>query len=258
MKTNELRAARRILKNLQFLFLSQNFCRKSVIVSMRPLVRLALLLTACVWVGLSNGQTSNMEEESISASPAGSKPAVAVYVSGDMPVNEKKVLGTYLLTSLINTGRCLESDGSAAFLTAIYGEQSTRKAAINDSLIFAFGKQFGVKYVCIVSVNPAFGFFTVSARIAHTGTGKVFFSGEAPSPLKTMDDLSIVSNKVVENMFGVRIFGAQVGVELNWGAFAVGANLRLGYAYNSAQEKGSFDYAIGAGPSYVKRSASNE
>jgi len=370
------------------------------------------------------------EPETAAAQISKNKPAVAVYVSSDMPVNEKKVLGTYMMTSLINTGRCVEAEGLAAFLTAIYDEQSKKKDGLDDSRICELGMQFGIKYICIVSATPAFGFFTISARLVQTGTGNVFFSGEAPSPLKTMEDIRQVSNKVVESMFGVRIpgahtehkpassqiaesgadnaamsnaatskpkvasyikaredsinasrkpkqtwwyrgvmytedkngkivevtqesaydtrhapdatpqpkyslgarqdnnqteayvrlfgentrgyfglvysyyssdlyayklsgfiewrtrgevfkvyggpglalgyynyisdngmgilIGAQVGVELNWGAFAVGANLRLGYAYNSAQEKGSFDYAIGAGPSYVKRKAPNE
>ena len=336
-----------------------------------------------------------------------------------MPVGEKKVLGTYLLTSLINTGRCIEAEGSAVFLTAIYEELSKRKDVLDDVRICELGRQLNIKYVCIATVTPAFGFFMVSARIVQTGTGKVFFSGEAPSLLKTMDDLTQVSNKVVENMLGMRItsaqaehkfvpartsdvaetghgavpavrslseidqaamsnaaaqpkptkvtsytayiskarndyydhpqqapkttsdtnprpkyslgsrldinqaelylrlfgenthgyfgfaytydwlayklsgflewrtrsevfnvyggpglalgyykssggsdgsmgifVGAQVGFERRWGAFAVGTNLRLGYVI--AQSKGSFDYAIGVGPSYIERKASNE
>jgi len=58
---------------------------------------------------------------------------------------------------------------------------------------------------------------------------------------------------------GMGIFmGAQAGVELKWRALAVGANLRLGYAYDGARDKGTFDYAIGAGPSYVRRKPVDE
>jgi len=169
----------------------------------------ALLVIAGIGTTLSQEQSPNQGLESGSESTIASdnRPAVAVCVLGDMPTNEKKVLGTYLITSLINSGKCVEANDAAAFVTAVNGEQSTRKGIIDEAMVCELGKQFNIKYVCIATVTPAFGFFTVSARIVHTGTGKVFFSGEAPSPLKTMEEITQVSNRVVENMFGIRIFG---------------------------------------------------
>ena len=126
-------------------------------------------------------------------------PIVAVYVTGDMSDNEKRVLGTYILTSFINDGRYAGLEDPAAFLADI-----AKSGAVNDSIISKSGLEADVDYVCIVSVTPAFGFFSVAARLVDVETGEVVFSGEATSPLRTMDDLTQVSNRVVRNMIGVQ------------------------------------------------------
>jgi hypothetical protein len=45
----------------------------------------------------------------------------------------------------------------------------------------------------------------VSARIVNVETAEVDFIGDATSPLKTIDDLTLVSGQVVNNMFGGQI-----------------------------------------------------
>ncbi|MDR0330641.1 MAG: CsgG/HfaB family protein [Chitinispirillales bacterium] len=130
-------------------------------------------------------------------------PRIAVYVTGDVPDNEKKALGTRMLASLVNSGRYKGIERSSSFLDEIDKEQTKqRSGAIDDSQISELGKQFGVKFVCIADITPAFGSYQVSARIVDVETAEVAFIGESASPLKTIDDLTQVSNAVAKIMFG--------------------------------------------------------
>ena len=130
-------------------------------------------------------------------------PRIAVYVTGDVPENERTALGTRMLAALVNSGRYMGIERSAAFVAEIEREQVTqRSGAIDDDQISELGRQFGVKYVCIAAITPAYGSYQVSARIVDVETAVVAFIGESHSPLKTMDDLTMVSDRIVENMFG--------------------------------------------------------
>jgi len=139
------------------------------------------------------------------AATAADLPRIAVYVTGNVAEDEKSALGTRMLASLINSGRYRGIERSAAFVAEINKEQTTqRSGAIDDSQISELGKQFGVGYICIAAITPAFGSYQVSARIVDVETAEVVFIGEATSPLKTIDDLSAVSDRVVGNMFGIQ------------------------------------------------------
>jgi hypothetical protein len=136
-------------------------------------------------------------------------PKIAVYVTGNVPDDEKSALGTRMLATLVNSGRYMGIERSASFLAEIEKEQvKQRSGDIDDGQISELGKQFGVKYVCIAAITPAFGSYQVSARIVDVETAEVAFIGEAFSPLKTADDLVLASDEVVGNMFGER---AEIG-----------------------------------------------
>jgi uncharacterized protein (TIGR02145 family) len=137
-------------------------------------------------------------------------PRIAVYVTGDVPDNDKKALGTKMLATFVNSKRYVGIERSSSFIAEIEKEQEKqRSGAIDDSQISALGKQFGVKFVCIADITPAFGEFQVSARIVNVETAVVAFIGEAFSPLKTPNDLAQVSGQVVSNMFGEQQAKAQ-------------------------------------------------
>ena len=140
-----------------------------------------------------------------SAAFAQDLPKIAVYVTGNVGADEKEALGTRMLASLVNSGRYMAIERSNAFLAEIDKEHiKQRSGAIDDSQISELGKQFGVKFVCIAAITPAFGDYQVSARIIDVETAVVVFIGESASPLKSMADLARVSDQVVKNMFGVR------------------------------------------------------
>jgi len=137
-------------------------------------------------------------------------PKIAVYVTGDVSNNEKEALGTRMLASLVNSGRYIGIERSNSFLAEIEKEHiKQRSGDIDDNQISALGRQFGVKFVCIAAITPAFGDFQVSARIVDVETAQVIFIGESASSLKSMVDLAQVSDRVVKNMFGEQAVSAR-------------------------------------------------
>jgi len=130
-------------------------------------------------------------------------PRIAVYVTGDVLENENRALGTRMLASLINSGRYRGVERSNTFLAEIEKEQVTqRSGSVDDNQISALGKRFGVRYICIADIIPAFGSFQISARIIDVETAEVVFIGEAFSSLKSANDLTQVSDEIVKTMFG--------------------------------------------------------
>jgi len=154
--------------------------------------RLALLIT--LLLGLTAAAVS---------ANAADLPQIAVYVTGSVPDNEKKVLGTRMLSALVKSGRYRGIERSESFLAEIDKEHvKQRSGAIDDSQISELGKQFGVQYICIADITPAYNAYQVSARIINVETAEVAHIGEAFSPLRTPKDLRDVSDQVVKNMFG--------------------------------------------------------
>jgi len=139
----------------------------------------------------------------LTAAATADLPRIAVYVTGSVPDNEKKALGTRMLASLVNSGRYKGIERSESFLAEIDREHvKQRSGAIDDSQISELGKQFGVRYVCIADITPAYNAYQVSARIINVETAEVSHIGEAFSSLKTARDLKETSDQVVKNMFG--------------------------------------------------------
>jgi hypothetical protein len=150
----------------------------------------------------SNNNYDASPQKPVIASSGQNLPKIAVYVTGNVAEDEKKALGTRMLASLVNSGRYIAIERSNAFLAEIEKEhEKQRSGAIDDSQISELGRQFGVKFVCIADITPAYGDFQVSARIVDVETAVVVFMGESSGKLNSMADLSQVSDKVVENMF---------------------------------------------------------
>jgi hypothetical protein len=129
-------------------------------------------------------------------------PRIAVYVTGDFPENEKNALGTRMLAALIKSGHYRGIERSNAFLAKIEEEHvKQRSGAIDDSHISELGRMFGVQFVCIADITPAFGAFQLSARVINVETAEIVLIGEAQSRLRTMNDFAKVSDRIVNSLF---------------------------------------------------------
>jgi hypothetical protein len=130
-------------------------------------------------------------------------PKIAVYVSGNMRDDEKKALGTRMLSTIVRSGRYRAVERSDEFMSQLASEHiKQRSGAIDDAQIKRLGKQFGVDFICITDITPAFGMFYVSARIVNVETAEIVFMGEASDNLRTLDGLAWALDKVWANMFG--------------------------------------------------------
>jgi len=133
-------------------------------------------------------------------------PGIAIYVVGGIPNNEKKVLSQYLLNAFINAGQGKNADGAEAFVAAATAdEQAKGGAALSKARVCELGKQFNIRFICVASVTQAFEFFVISASIVDTELEEILLKSEASSHLKTIQDLTQVSNQIVESMFGIKI-----------------------------------------------------
>jgi hypothetical protein len=179
------------MKKLLFFIFAALFCAGALIMS---------VVIGCA--GPQQVQPPTTPQSGNSGTTTQVLPKIAVYVTGNVGADEKEALGTRILTSLVNSGRYIAIERSNAFLAEIEKEHvKQRSGDIDDSQISALGKQFGVKFVCIAAITPAFGDFQVSARIVDVETAVVVYIGDASSPLKSMENLERVSDQVVKNMF---------------------------------------------------------
>jgi len=137
-----------------------------------------------------------------SAAFAQDLPKIAVYVTGDMPDNSKRVFGPELLTSLVNSGRYSGIERPNVFFTEAERKRTTEfGGAINDSQLSELGREFGVSYICVADILPAFGIFRIEVRIVDVETAQIIFTGESSGSLKTSGELKEVLEAIVGDMF---------------------------------------------------------
>lgn len=79
------------------------------------------------------------------------KPRVAVYMTGNDPVNE--IISNRLMSDLLRGGKYTPVERSAAFLQLVSKEQNYQHSGeVDDDQIAALGKHLGLEYVCVVSM----------------------------------------------------------------------------------------------------------
>ena len=133
------------------------------------------------------------------------KPHIAVYVTGEDPMNE--IIANRLMSSFINTGKYMPVERSSAFLAAINKEQGyQRTGEVDEEQIAALGKQFGIQYICVVSVLDVWNSEKyITSRILDVTSAEVIGScssngsiANAGALMTALDDLSNKLKKVLE------------------------------------------------------------
>ena len=137
----------------------------------------------------------------VPAAQQGANPTIAVYVTGDRNDSERRALSAELLSALVKSGQYTVVERSEEFLSTLDREHvKQRDGSVNDSQISALGKQFGVRYICIVNIAQAYSANHISARIVDVETAQIISTGKGDSPLRNMDDLNVVSFKVAREL----------------------------------------------------------
>lgn len=125
------------------------------------------------------------------------KPKVAIYMTGDDALNE--IVGNRLWENLFNEKKYSLVERSASFLSALGQEQSyQRTGEVDDQQISKLGKQFGIQYICVVSVLDVWGNEKyITSRIIDVNSAEVIGScstngsiSGSGSLTKALDDLS--------------------------------------------------------------------
>lgn len=128
------------------------------------------------------------------------KPRIAVYMTGNDPVNE--IISNRLMMGFSSSGKYIPVERSATFLAEINKEQSyQRSGEVDDDQIAAIGKQFGLQYVCVVSVlNVWKNEKYITAHIIDVNSAEVIGScssnGTLSSPTALMNSLDDLSKKI--------------------------------------------------------------
>ncbi len=136
----------------------------------------------------------------------GQKPKVAIYITGKDPLNE--IVANRLLSCFIASGKYTAVERSTAFLEALAKEHHyERSGEVDDADIAKLGKQFGVQYVCVISVKAvAYSEKYISARIIDVNSAEVIGSCSSNGTvLETnskilMEALDNLSNKFIRTL----------------------------------------------------------
>ena len=128
------------------------------------------------------------------------KPRVAVYVTGDNPINE--IVGSSLEDGLAHDGKYTAVERTASFLRELSKEHDyQRSGEVDESQIADLGKQFGVEYVCVTSVTDVWGSEKyISARIIDVQTAEVIASGSSNGSISSSSDLVKALDKLSQNI----------------------------------------------------------
>jgi len=154
-------------------------------------MRVLMIVLICAAVAFSQNTDAQTKEK------------IAVYVTGNVRVDEKKALGTKILVELINSGRYRAVERSDDFVKELDREQSKQMSgAVDDNQITTIGKQFGVQVICVADLTPAFGSYQISARLIDVESAEIIAIAEATNSLESIDELTVASKEVVRVILG--------------------------------------------------------
>jgi len=121
---------------------------------------------------------------------------LAVYVYGASEAGVNKSLSSKLLSTLANSGKYAEITDPGTFQDNLAKGNITQIAQIAQT-----AKQNGAYYVCVVAMTEAFGVYSISARIIKTSDLQVLKTGTIDHALKSMNDLTAVSDELTKQLF---------------------------------------------------------
>lgn len=125
----------------------------------------------------------------IALTASAQKPKLAVYMTGDDPINE--IVSNRLVDDLARDNEYTTVERTASFLAALSKEHNyERSGEVNDEQIAALGKQFNVQYVCVASVLDVWGEEKyITARIIDAETAEVVASGSSNGSMQNSSQL---------------------------------------------------------------------
>lgn len=117
------------------------------------------------------------------------KPKLAVYMTGDDPINE--IVSSRLVDDFTRGSEYTIVERTASFLSELYKEHAyERTGEVDDEQIAALGQQFGVQFVCVTSVLDVWGNEKyITARIIDAETAEVVASCSSNGSIQNKSEL---------------------------------------------------------------------
>jgi len=120
---------------------------------------------------------------------------LAVYASGSNDAGIDKSMGNKLLATMVQSGKYAEIGDPASFQDELAKGKKSDLASIVQA-----AKQHGADYVCAVSITEVFGTHTVNARLIKIDGSQVVKTGLVDRSLKSLEDLTAVSNELARQL----------------------------------------------------------
>lgn len=125
------------------------------------------------------------------------KEKVAVYVSGNVSGNYKKIIGSKAVTRISRSENYAAVERTDAFLDVLTKEQDYQLSGeVRDDQIAALGVRFGVKYVAVFEATQTYDSGFISARLIDVESGMVMKSADTNRTIKSTEDWSAMVNNV--------------------------------------------------------------
>lgn len=117
------------------------------------------------------------------------KPKLAVYMTGDDPINE--IVSSRLVDDFARGSEYTIVERTASFLSELNKEHAyERTGEVDDEQIAALGQQFGVQFVCVTSVLDVWGNEKyITARIIDAETAEVVASCSSNGSIQNKSEL---------------------------------------------------------------------
>lgn len=121
---------------------------------------------------------------------------VAVYVSGEVSNNYKKIISSKAVSRVSRSENYAAVERTDAFLDVLTKEQNYQLSGeVRDDQIAELGRRFGVRYVAVFDVTESDDTGFISARMIDVEGGLIIKSADASKKIKSTDDwIALVNN----------------------------------------------------------------
>ena len=129
------------------------------------------------------------------------KPKIAVYMTGEDPINE--IVSNRLVDDFARGNEYTTVERTASFLAELSKEHAyERSGEVDDEQIAALGRQFNVQYVCVVSVLDVWDTEKyITARIIDAETAEVIASCSSNGSIQNSSELIGALNTLSDSFF---------------------------------------------------------
>lgn len=128
---------------------------------------------------------------------AQSKEKIAVYVSGEISNNYKKVISAKAVSRISRSEKYAAVERTDAFLDVLTKEQDYQLSGeVRDDQIAELGVRFGARYVAVFEATQTYDTGVISARMIDVETGMVIKSADNSRKIESTEDWTAITNNV--------------------------------------------------------------